>query len=41
VAALRRHTDAEWVEALNQRYLDFNRIDRLLAQAATKRGQRP
>ena len=32
VAGLRRHTDAPWVETLHQRYLDFDRIDRLLAE---------
>ena len=36
VTTLRRHTDAPWVSALHQRYLDFDRIDRLLAEMDCK-----
>ena len=36
VAALQRHTDAPWVEALYDRYLDFERIDRLVDDSGRK-----
>jgi len=34
VAALRRHTDAGWVEMFHDRYLDFGRVDRELGRLA-------
>lgn len=34
VQALRRHTDASWVEAFWDRYLDFGKVDRELARVA-------
>jgi len=34
VAALRRHTDAEWVEAFHDRYLAFEKVDAELAAAS-------
>ena len=37
VVALRRHTTASWVDAFFERYLDFDRIDRLLAEAGGER----
>ena len=37
VAALRRHTTASWVDAFFQRYLDFDRIDRLVGEAGDER----
>ncbi len=37
VAALRRHSAASWVDAFFERYLDFDRIDRLLAGAGGER----
>lgn len=35
VEVLRRHTTAAWVDAFFERYLDFSRIDRLLAEAGS------
>ena len=37
VEAVRRHTTAPWVDAFFERYLDFARIDRLLAEAGGER----